>query len=85
MYFHTGHPFKINLRKEERLVLSIYLPPSQSSEYFLNPLTKIIDYFATTYDNHLIFSDFNLEPIDSALMRYLDSNSVTNLIKRNTC
>ena len=66
-------------------MISIYRPPSQNSEYFLNSLTKIIDYFANTYDDHLILSDFNLEPTDSALMEFLDSNSLTNLIKTNTC
>ena len=46
--------FEINWRKEKWLVMSIYCPPSLNSEYFLNVLTKIIDYFASTYDNHLI-------------------------------
>ena len=78
-------PFEINLRKEKWLVISIYRPPLQNSEYFLNSLTKIIDYFANSYDNHLILGDFNLEPTDSALMGFLDSNSLTNLIKTNTC
>ena len=78
-------PFGINLRKEKWLVISIYRPPSQNSEYFLNSLTKNINYFANTYDNHLILGDFNLEPTDSALMGFLDSNSLTNLIKTNTC
>ena len=78
-------PFEINLRKEEWLVISLYRPPSQNSEYFLNSLTKIIDYFANVYDNHLILGDFNLEPTDPALMGFLDSNSLTNLIKANTC
>ena len=36
------------------VVISIYRLPSQNSEYFLNYLTKIIDYFANAYDNHLI-------------------------------
>ena len=54
----------------------------QNSEYFLNSFTKIIDYFADTYDNHLIFGDFSLEPTDSALMGFLNSNSLTNLIKK---
>ena len=75
--------FEINLRKEKWLVISIYRPPLQNSEYFLNSLTKIIDYFANSYDNHLILGDFNLEPTDSALMGFLDSNSLTNLIKTN--
>ena len=33
-------PFEINLRKKKWLVISIYRPPSQNSEYFLNCLTK---------------------------------------------
>ena len=41
-------PVEINLRKEKRLVISIYRPLSQNSEYFLNSLTKIIDDFAIT-------------------------------------
>ena len=78
-------PFEINLIKEKWLVVSIYRPSLQNSEYFLNSLTKIIDYFASTYDNHLILGDFNLEPTDSALMGFFDSNSLTNLIKTNAC
>ena len=63
-------------------MISIY----QFSKYFLNSLITIIDYFANTYDNHhLILGDFNLEQTDSALMGFLDSNSLTNLIKTNTC
>ena len=31
----------------------------------------------------MILGDFNLEPTDSALMGFLDSNSLTNLIKGN--
>ena len=80
-----ANPFEINLKKEKCLVISIYHPPSRNSENVLNSLTKIIEYFAKTYDNHLIFGDFNLEPTDSALMRFLDSNSLTNLIKTKTC
>ena len=74
-------PFDINLRKE----ISIYRPPLQNSEYFLNSLTKIIDYFANIYVNHLILGDFNFESTASDLMGFLDSNSLTNLIKANTC
>ena len=64
---------------------SIYRPPSRNSEYVLNSLTKIIDYFANTYVNHLILGGFNLGPTDSALMGFLDSSSLTNLIETNTC
>ena len=66
-------------------MISIYYPLLQNSKYFLNSVTKIIDNFAKTYDNHLILGYFNLEPTDSALMGFLESNSLTNLIKTNTC
>ena len=78
-------PFEINLRKEEWLVISIYRSPSQNSECFLNSRPKIIDYFPNPYDNHLILGGFDLELTDSALMGFLDSNSLTNLIKTYTC
>ena len=61
--------------------ISIHRPPSQNSEYFLNSLTTIIDYFASTYDNHLILGDFSLEPTNG----FLRSNGLINLIKTNTC
>ena len=76
--------FEINLRKEKWLVISVYRPSLQNSEYFVNFLTKIIDYFRNTDDNDLILGDFNLEPTDSALMGFCDINSLTNLIKTNT-
>ena len=38
-----------------------------------------------TYDNHLILGNVNLEPTDFTLMGFLASNSLTNLIKTNTC
>ena len=43
-------PFELNLRKEKWLVISIYQPPSQGSEFFLNSLTIILDHFIKTYD-----------------------------------
>ena len=39
-------PFEINLKKEKCLVVSIYPPPLQNSEYNLNAFTDIIDYFS---------------------------------------
>ena len=71
--------------KQKWLVISIYRPTSQNSEYFLNVLIKSIGYFANTYNNHLILDDFNLEPTDYALIGFLESNNLTNLIKTNTC
>ena len=37
------------------------------------------------YNNHLIMGGFNLEPNDSCMKSFLNSNTFTNLIKTNTC
>ena len=65
--------------------MSIYRSPSQNSEYLVNYLTKIVLYFASADDNHFILGNFNLEPTDTVLMGFLGSNSITHLIKTNTC
>ena len=56
-------PCELNLREEKWLVISIYRPPSQDSEFLLNSLTIILDHFTKTYDSYLIMGDFNLEPL----------------------
>ena len=76
---------EINLRKEKWLVISIYRPPLQNLEYFLNKLTKMIDFFADTYENYLIMGDFNIEQSDPSLKTFLNSSKLYNLITSNTC
>ena len=56
------NPFELNLRKEKWLVISIYRPPSEDSNFFLNSVTIILDHFTKAYDNYLFMGDFNLEP-----------------------
>ena len=65
--------------------MSVYRPPSQNSEYFLNELDKMIDYFSVSYDNHVIIGDFNLEPSAGLLKNFMKSNALYNLIKVDTC
>ena len=78
-------PSKIDLRKDKWLVISVYRPPSQKSEYFLYELDKIIDYFSVSYYNHVIIGDFNLELSTSLLKNLMSSNALYNLIKVDTC
>ena len=78
-------PFEINLRQEKQLMISIFCPPSQDSGFFMHSLTKIMDHFATEYDNHLIMGDFNMEPNNRMFKGFVDSNSLTNLVKTSTC
>ena len=74
-------PFEINLRTDKWLVISVYRPPSQKSEYFLNELDKMSDYFSVSYDNHVIIGDFNLDPSTGLLKHFMNSNALHNLIK----
>ena len=68
------------------MVSDINLSPTfENSEYFLNKLTVMIDFFADTYDNYLIMGDFNIEQSDPSLKAFLNSNNLCNLIKSNTC
>ena len=74
-------PFEINLRNDKWLVISVYRRPSQNSEYFLNELDKMTDYFSVSYDNHVIIGDFNLDPSTGLLKHFMNSNALHNLIK----
>ena len=76
--------FEINLRKEEWLVISVYRPPTQDREYVFNSPTKLIDLCCNKYYNYLIMGDFNMEPTVSALLNFLCSNDLSNLMKENT-
>ena len=77
--------FEINLRTDKWLVISVYRPPSQKSEYFFNELDKMINYYSVSYDNHVIAGDFNLEPSTARLKHFMNNNALYNLIKVNMC
>ena len=77
--------FEINLRKEKWLVISVYRLPSQNNEFFLNFFTNVIDHFMKLFDNYIIIGDFNLEPSNTTLKHFLDSNGLYNLIKGDIC
>ena len=44
--------FEINLGKEKWFFLSIYKPPLQNCQYFLDSWHNIIDFYSAIYDNH---------------------------------
>ena len=66
-------------------MISIYQPPSQNSDFFLNSLTSIIYHFTKRFDNYIIVGLFNLEPSNKTLKHFLNSNGLHNLIKEHTC
>ena len=78
-------PFEINLRKDKWLVISVYRPPSQNSEYLLYGLDEMIDYFSVSYNNHVVISDLNLEPSTGLLKNIMNNNALYNLIRVDRC
>ena len=75
--------FELNLRKEKWLLVSIYKPPLQSNNYFLDTLNDLLDFYSGIYDNKVVFRDLNLEPTNPVMMNFMDSQNFTNLIKNN--
>ena len=77
--------FEINLRKEKWLFVAIYKPPSLNSQYFLDTLSDLLDFYSNHYDSKIILGDFNLKPTDPLIMSFLNEHDLINLIKNNTC
>ena len=78
-------PFFINLRKIKWLFIAIYKPPSQNSQYFLNNLTAMLEFYSSQYENFIIIGDFNLTQDTTYMKEFIETNNLYNLIKQNTC
>ena len=66
-------PFELNLRKIKGLFVSIYKPPLQSNNYFLDALNDLLDFYSGIQDNKVVFGDFNLEPTNPVMINFMDS------------
>ena len=78
-------PFELNLRKEKWMLMCIYEPPKQNNQYFLDKLSSIADHYSSIYNNYIFLADFNMEPNCSALVSFVQSLKLFNLIKTNGC
>ena len=52
--------FEINLRKEKLLFVGIYKPPSLNSQFFLDTLSDLLDFYSNHYDKEIVLGEFNL-------------------------
>ena len=78
-------PFELNLRKEKWFFVSIFKPPLQSNNYFLDTLNDLLDFYSGIYDIKVVFGNCNLEPTNLVMINFMDSQNFTNLIKNSTC
>ena len=74
--------FEINLRKEKWLSVAIYKPPSLNSQYFLDILSGLLDFYSNYYDNKVILGDFNFKPTDPLMLTFVNKHDLINLRKK---
>ena len=49
------------------VIFSIYRPPKQSINYFLNSLSERLDFYSKQFENNCILGDFNAKPSNPRL------------------
>ena len=76
---------ELNLRKQKWVVMGVYRPPNMNERYFLDHLSRVIDYYSRKYDRVVIMGDFNSEPSDEPIETFCGSYSLHNLVKEKTC
>ena len=76
-------PIGINVGKQKWLILPIYRPPRQSSEYFVEDISKLFDKFSR-YDVLIVLGDFNLGPDIITLSLLVYNYNLHNMIKQPT-
>ena len=60
-------------------------PPNMNEKYFLDHLSRIIDYYSRKYDRIVVMGDFNLEPSGAPIESLCDCYNLYNLVKVKTC
>ena len=66
-------------------MIGIYNPPNMNDNYFLDRLSKTLDFYSTKYDKIAIMGDFNLQPLTDLIETVCNSYDLVNLVKEPTC
>ena len=75
--------FEINLRKK-KLFVGTYKPPSLATQYFLDTLSDLLDFYSNHYDDKAMLGDFKI-PTDPLMVTFLKEHDLINLTKTKTC
>ena len=76
---------EINLNKKKWVIIGIYRPPDMNELYFIDNLSRVIDYYSKGYERVITMIDFNLGPLDESIKMLCDSYYLYNLVKEETC
>ena len=55
----------------------VYKPPSHNSQYFLNILADLQDFYSVQYDNKVVLGDFNLKLNNPITLDFLSEYDFT--------
>ena len=76
---------ELNVSNKRYIILSIYRPPKQKIDYFLDSLSEGLDFYSKNYENICIIGDFNATPSNPHLLKFFEDQNLKNLIKNPTC
>ena len=79
-----GLYIELNFRKCKWLLLGTYHPLSQSDQYYLNNLDKLLDTYSN-YEKTLLVGDFNAQTTDHYLSSFLYRHELSSIVKESTC
>ena len=71
-------PIALNISTKNYALLSIYRPPNQNSNFFLDKLSEALE-------NICVFGDFNTNPENNHMINFMSNQCLLNLIKGPTC
>ena len=67
------------------ILLECYKPPTQNDLEFIEPITKIVDFYLQKFENLFIIDDLNMTTENTHLNDLLQMYDLTALIKELTC
>ena len=71
----------VNVPNNKYVIFSIYRPPKQNINYFLNSLSKGLDFYSKHYENICILGEFNATPSNPYLTLFLENQNIKSMIK----
>ena len=75
----------VNVPNNKYVIFSIYRPPKQNINYFLNSLSQGFDFYSKHYENICILCDFNATAPNQHLALFLENQNLKSMIKNPTC
>ena len=73
-------PIEINLRKTKCLLVASYHLPSQTDQYFLDNITRILDKYAHSYQKVILAGDFNAQDNEKCIRDFICENNLKNIV-----